>query len=948
MPRSLKPEYRMILSAAWAARCGLRLFVALITLAGSCALAQKSSLDGDWRFAIDPAEKMSAADLNGLSSERTAHVPGSWQSEFSDLRDYAGVAWYWRTFTVPAVAPGHAALIHFGAVDYRAEVYVNGQKTGTHDGGYLPFDVDATEWLHAGENQVAVRVADPGVKPDEVDGIRYAEIPHGKQNWYVQTSGPWQSVELDIRPQTRIGTLHIRAGADGQFAINVGILNPPAGSAATPNSSAGSSASYAGAEILDASGKSVWKQSLNLAAGQAQVNFSDKLPSPQLWSPSSPNLYTVHAWLYSGDSASSTFGFRTFEARGGIFYLNGQPIYLRGALDQDFYPDTVYTPPSLDFIKHEMEEAKALGLNLLRCHIKVPDPRYLEAADAAGMLVWYEIPNWDKLTPDSQRRGQETLEGMVARDWNHPSIIAVSLINESWGVDLKQTADRQWLKQFAIRARQFVPGWLVDDNSACCDNFHLSTDIADFHDYDAIPDAAADFDRFVNDLATRPSWLWSPNDDASVNPNAPLMLSEFGNWGLPHPPAPVPWWYDRDFNGDELTKPAGILDRFTQYVYSTIFPDLRVLTDATEEHEFQSLKYEIESLRSRPEIQGYVITEFTDINWECNGLLDLWRNAKSFGSKFGALQTDDLIVAKLPQRNFRSGDHVHAVLSFSHYDGKPLSGAELHWGLEGFDQSFIVPLPVTTPDNVMPAGSIDFTVPPVKSPVSRKLTFSVEEGGKTLSENSIDLFLFPPPPDDLHPAVIFNDPAGHLRRLAETMHAHGYLEPSGQEALPVMIASTLNTPAKAALDAGGRVILIANDHQEIAPGIEVVPRAGSNLGGDWISNFLWIHKASPIFAAIGFNTLPEFEAQAVNPPAVIRGLPESAFSSVIAGMFYGWVRNNSGVLLEARAGKGKLLVTTFGFTNSYGTDPYATNLLDNLMQYAVSNFHPQFEIPLGM
>ena len=93
-------------------------------------------------------------------------------------------------------------------------------------------------------------------------------------------------------------------------------------------------------------------------------------------------------------------------------YLNGKPIYLRGALDQDFFPDTIYTPPSIDYLRDEMRKAKALGLNLLRCHIKVPDPRYLEAADETGILIWYEIPNWDKLTADSQRRG----DGNAARN----------------------------------------------------------------------------------------------------------------------------------------------------------------------------------------------------------------------------------------------------------------------------------------------------------------------------------------------------------------------------------------------------------------------------------------------------------------------------------------------------------------------------------------------------
>lgn len=941
----------MILALArtrWSGTCVLLTF---ITLAAPRVFAEGIPLDGDWHFAIDPGDKITVADLTGLGDQRTARVPGSWQSQFDGLRDYAGVAWYWRDFTASAIAPGHAALIHFGAVDYRAEVYVNGRKAGQHDGGYVPFEVDATPWLRAGENQLAVRVLDPGAKPDEVEGIRYAEIPHGKQNWYVQTSGIWQSVELEIRPATRISALHIRGGADGRFAIDLGIAGPPGAGVPTVAADRGAvdaSAPYAGAQIRDGSGKVVWKEARNVGAGQRQVNFTGTLPNPQLWSPVSPALYTVEAWLSSGDSASSRFGFRTFEARDGRFYLNGEPVYLRGALDQDFYPDTGYTPPSLDFIRQEMVEAKALGLNLLRCHIKVPDPRYLEAADAAGVLVWYEIPNWDKLTADAEQRGLETLEGMAARDWNHPSIVAVSLINESWGVDLKRTADRDWLKQFAVKAHQIVPGWLVDDNSACCDNFHLTTDIADFHDYAAIPDAAGDFDRFAADLASRPSWLWSPEGDAVVNTSAPLMLSEFGNWGLPHLSDPLPWWFDRDFGGQEITRPAGLADRFSEYGYRSLVPSLPALADATEEHEYQSLKYEIESLRSHPEIQGYVITEFTDVQWESNGLLDMWRHPKVFGAKLAALQNDDLLVARLSQRNFASGQHVHADLLFSHYDGQPLTGATLHWGLEGFDQSYIVPVPARASDNVAPAGAIDFTAPTVTSPVTRKLTFHIERGGKVLSENSIDLFFFPPPPDELLPAVIFADPAGRLRRLGEAMRARGYLEPSGQEALPVMIASTLNTQAKAALKAGGRVILIASDHQQVAPGVEIVPRAGSNLDGNWISNFLWVRKDHPVFQGIESSALPGFEIQAVTPPAVIRGLPAAAFPDVLAGMFYGWLHNNTGVLLEGRAGKGKLLVTTFGLTNAYGTDPYATKLLDNLVQYAVSDFQPAFEIPLGM
>ena len=571
-------------------------------------------LNGRWNFITDPSGSLKIQDLASAKDARVSQVPGSWQSEFSDLRDYAGVAWYWRSLQLKPLDPGQVALLRFGAVDYRAVVYVNNQRVGSHDGGYLPFEFNVTSYLHAGENQIAVRVADPGANPSDVEGIKYAEIPHGKQNWYVQTSGLWQSVEIDIRPQVRLGVVHVSAGADGNFTFSVHLVNAPSDASAAPT---------VGAEILGPDGKVVWKGPENAVIRQGVYVFSGSLPNPDLWGPSHPSLYTLRVHTRSGDQQSYRFGFRTFETRDGKFYLNGKVIYLRGALDQAFYPETIYTPPSLDFLKKEMREAKAMGLNLLRCHIKVPDPRYLEAADETGMLVWYEIPNWDKLTADSEARALKTLRGMVKRDWNHPSIIIVSIANESWGLDLKKAADRSWLKRTYHQAKQEVPGWLVEDNSACCGNFHVATDLADFHQYDSIPDHAADFDRFVGDLATRPSWLFSPYGDAEPKGNEPLVLSEFGNWGLPFVPQEKPWWFARSSHGRTITLPAGLEKRFEDYQYNTLFPDLHALEAATQTHEFNSLKYEIGSLRMHSSIQGYVITELTDVMWESNGLMDI-------------------------------------------------------------------------------------------------------------------------------------------------------------------------------------------------------------------------------------------------------------------------------------------------------------------------------------
>jgi len=903
---------------------------------GQISIKQPLTLDGDWNFLADPSGTLRIGDLASNRNARPTRVPSSWQSQFTDLRDYAGVTWYWRTWTQSDLAPNARLLLRFGAVDYQADVYINGQKVGSHEGGYLPFEFDITSQVHRGENQVAVRVVDPGAKPHNVvEGISYAEIPHGKQNWYVQTSGLWQSVELEVQPRMRLSAVHVSAGADGGFKIAAALTNPPDATQA-----------YIGAEVLDTNGQSVWKESHNLTPGQNRAEFSGTLSKPTLWSPANPALYTLHAWLSSGDSETYRFGFRTFATRGGKFYLNGQVVYLRGALDQAFYPDSVYTPPSLDYIKEEMQKAKAIGLNMLRCHIKVPDPRYLQAADEVGILIWYEIPNWDTLTDNSKRRGMETLRGMVERDWNHPAIVIASIINESWGVNLKEADQRQWLKQAYQQAKTFVPGWLVVDNSACCENFHMATDLADFHQYNSIPDYAADFDRFITDMATRPRWLFSPQGDAVPRGDEPLLLSEFGNWGLPRLPETKPWWFARDFEGREITRPDGVEQRFADYQYGSLYPSFNALADATQEHEYNSLKFEIESLRVQPELQGYVITEFTDINWESNGLLDMWRHPKTFSERLGRLQQDQLVVLRAEQRNLTVGDRARADVYFSNY-GPEVSGARASWELDGTEVRGQLDLPSVASESCAKAGKIEFTVPSVATPSKHLLTVAVSAAGKVVSSNSLDFYLYPPRPSELNPSVALHDPAGRLRRLGNEMRRRNFLPPSGSEALPVMIASTWDDEVRKTLQDGGRVILLASERQQLAPGLAVVPRDKSDLDGNWISNFLWVRKDREPFKALGFDTLPGFETQAVTPSAVIQGIPPADFQDVLSGMFYGWIHNNVGTLVQARAGKGRLLVCTFSLATSYGSDPYATYLLEALVNYSTSGFTPSFEIAMA-
>ena len=425
------------------------------------------------------------------------------------------------------------------------------------------------------------------------------------------------------------------------------------------------------------------------------------------------------------------------------------------------------------------------------------------------------------------------------------------------------------------------------------------------------------------------------------------MLSEFGNWGLPFVPKQKPWWFSRARDERDITLPAGLEKRFEEYQYNTLFPDLHALLAATQTHEFDSLKFEIASLRSRPSIQGYVITELTDVMWESNGLLDIWRHPKNFASDLAVIQQDDVVFARPAKHNFFDGSTAEADVYFSHYSQQDMGKITVDWSVEGTSLKGSFPAQDVPVGSAAKVGIISFTVPASTSPSRNVLHVQVNADGKVVAENSVALYFYPHETPTLPPPVGFHDPQGKFRRLASDMQRRDYFETESPQAHPIMITSVFDGAVRKALESGRTVILLAGGAQTITPDIRIAPRSQDFFSGNWISNFAWIRKDAAPFKKIGFATLSGFETETATPESVVVGIPPGEFQDVLAGEFYGWIHSNVGTLVQARYGKGKLLICTFSVNTPYDTDPYATYLLDALVNYAASGFSPKLDITPG-
>jgi hypothetical protein len=931
---------------------------------------QRTHLDGKWQFFPDPKQSLTLETLQNADA-RTIRVPGPWQAQFDDLRDYSGVAWYRRLFevdgrtelTLSEAKGGQAAyILHFGAVDYFATVWVNGVQVGEHEGGYLPFELDVTGALrHDGPNQLVVRVLDPGNDADFLPEFTFAEIPHGKQSWYGPIGGIWQGVYLDRRSSTHIVRLRITPDVPGEQARVAVRLNCPA-----------DQAMGFWLNVTDPRGQ-VRRHRFVIPAGKDQEELTIPVPEPMLWDTTAPNLYDLQASLLDGsddraeplDVLSSRFGMRTIgTSPSGHLLLNGKVLYVRGALDQDYYPDLIYTPFSDAELQSQFAKAKHMGLNLLRTHIKITDPRYYDAADRAGILIWTELPNWQDLTDNAKRRAKDTMFGMVERDWNHPSIVIWTIVNENWGVDLAVNAGhRAWLADMYTQLKELDPHRLVVGNSPCFTNFHVVTDIEDFHNYYAMPDHYRKWKDWVQTFASRPPWTfaheyesieswrqyikdpWNPlprqqAPEVRRRGSEPMVVSEFGNWGLPDVAklkecyGGEPWWFETGIEwGDGVVYPHGIEQRFKVFHLDKVFPTLSDLSAASQRMQFTALKYQIEQMRRHPSIVGYVITEFTDVHWESNGLLDMCRNPKTYYDVIGQVNCPDAIVPTDWERiAFWEGERCEIKLALSHFSSSDLRGSRLEWQLDLWPE-IRGTFEGVTPERAQLTnlGTVVLEVPRVEKAVRARLEMRLlSASGELMTRNHHELYFFPRLETSTRPLKVS---APGLPRLAARLAAMGY-ELTDEPSADLVVVETMTDELRWYAQNGGKVLWLAESPESqqahLGP-ISIAQRQGRSWQGDWASSMSWIRQ-DKMFGGIPTGGTVDFAFADLTPETVIVGLsPRDFAANVHSGLFVGWAHHIVALVAERPIDRGRLMICTYRLREHLGTHPVATILMHDMI-----------------
>ncbi|WP_233255639.1 glycoside hydrolase family 2 protein [Naasia lichenicola] len=518
-------------------------------------------------------------DFESIDGTASIVVPFAWETEASGIsRTWLERATYRRSISTPSSWAGSRIVLSFGAVWHRAIVSIDGRLVGEHVGGYTSFEIDITDHVTPGRDaELVVEVEAPADKRSLIHG-KQRSVPRDDYDGvsFTPTSGIWQSVWIEARGRTYAELVELRG--DSRTGIDVSVRlagDAVAGAAVT-------------ARIEDVA-VTLTTDAGGLASGRLELR------TPRVWSPTDPYLYRVEIITEVGGSTDrviASTGLRTIEVRGEELYLNGERFYMRGVLDQGYWPDTGLTAPDDDALVGDLQLAREFGFNLVRKHLKFEEPRWLHHADRLGMLVWAEPACPSRFSEEAAAAFEAQIVPMVERDGNHPSIIVWGLYNEEWGLDWDIPGSRD---RAAAAAHAYDVLAEIDRTRPIVENSgwaHVRSDLVDWHYYE--PDPAI-WARHVADLAAGREHEWP----VKLGPDFVVDKSLYGSEEFPRTGKPI---LNSEF-GEGFTS----LERAWH------------------------VRWQTQELRRHDRFAGYVYTELADVEHEAAGLVASDRRRKDWG-----------------------------------------------------------------------------------------------------------------------------------------------------------------------------------------------------------------------------------------------------------------------------------------------------------------------------
>ncbi|MFH1716817.1 MAG: sugar-binding domain-containing protein [Planctomycetota bacterium] len=611
-------------------------------------MRESLSLDGTWQIIFDRnnegrRNEWFREENFPKEKSRQITVPSCW--ELTE-KDYEGVAFYRRTFVVPAKWEGKVVRLHFDAVNYRAEVWLNGQAVGFHEGGFTPFEFRVDKLIKAGrQNTLTLRVVGPILLQDKtIDGVGKMETPQWRG---AITGGIWQPAKLIATGDVYVKDVFIEpkiADNTAEFHLELVHTGEKAGSAKVEISIRSVGPPGQIAANID--------KTLDLKPGTIRQSWRVKIPDATYWSPDNPHLYLAEVSVaYEGtvsDCRSTRFGMREFTIRNKRFCLNGKPIYLKAAFFEGLYPVKLAYPDSREMAIREIRLAKEAGFDMIRPWRKPPPPAWLDLADEMGVLtvgsLAVECMDFPVETPELPRRVENEVRQTILRDRNRACVVQWELFNE-----LKRPVLKQLLHPMSMLARELDPTRLILDESggwAQGANMFLPyesdpTKFNDIHDYPGPQINEEVYNKLIltggkTHEQMRKMGLQGRLPGRNVVPGLMTFFSELGYGSLPD-------LVDNNERferiGNPIAPPTGyhrrLADEHRQALkesgFDRIYPDLKTFCLDQQHIHGTANRRMIEAVRCNPDVKGYCIHALTAGDWIIGaGLLDLFRHPKTY------------------------------------------------------------------------------------------------------------------------------------------------------------------------------------------------------------------------------------------------------------------------------------------------------------------------------